>query len=251
MKGSPVLFKDKRVVVTGGTRGIGRAISLHLAGHGAHVTAAYLANDEAAALLKADAANLSGTVETVKADVATADGAMFLMETAAAATGSIDVLVNNAGIIRDCYLPMMSENDWDAVVRGNLYPLFHCCKWGVRKMIAKRCGVIVNLSSISATSGTAGQTNYAAAKGAAISFTRSLSREVGPMGIRVNAVAPGLIETEMIAAMKPDMVERIVKSSSLGRIGRAEEVAGAVAFLASEQASYITGQCLVVDGGIV
>ncbi|WP_243373157.1 3-oxoacyl-ACP reductase FabG [Geotalea sp. SG265] len=244
-------FKDKRIVVTGGTRGIGKAISLNFARQGAHVTAAYLANDQAAELLKEEAAGLPGTIATIKADVATGDGAMALMEAAAAATGSIDVLVNNAGIIRDCYLPMMSENDWDTVVRGNLYPLFHCCKWGVRKMIAKRSGVIVNLSSISALGGTAGQTNYAASKGAAISFTRSLAREVGPMGIRANVVAPGLIETEMIAAMKPDVVERIVKSSSLGRIGRAEEVAGAVAFLASDQASYITGQCLVVDGGIV
>ena len=144
----------------------------------------------------------------------------------------------------------MSDTDWDAVLRGNLYPLFYCCKWGARKMMARRRGVIVNISSISALSGTAGQTNYAASKGAALSFTRSLARELGPMGIRVNAVAPGLIETEMIAAMKPEMMDKVVKSASLGRIGRAEEVAEVVAFLASERASYITGQCLVVDGGI-
>lgn len=243
-------FKDKIVVVTGGTRGIGRAISLHFARHGAHVTAAYLANDAAAAALMEEAFGLPGTISAVKADVATAEGAMALME-AAGNGGTIDILVNNAGIIRDGYLPMMSDEDWDAVLKGNLYPLFHCCKWGVRKMIGNRRGIIVNLSSISALTGTAGQTNYAASKGAAISFTRSLAREVGPMGIRVNAVAPGLIETEMTAAMKPEMVEKIVKSASLGRIGRVEEVAEAVAFLASERASYITGQCLVVDGGIV
>lgn len=244
-------FKDKIVVVTGGTRGIGRAISLHFARHGAQVTAAYLTNDAAAAALMEEAFGLAGTISAVKADVATAEGAMALMEAAAGDGGAIDILVNNAGIIRDGYLPMMSDHDWDAVLRGNLYPLFHCCKWGVRKMIGNRRGIIVNLSSISALTGTAGQTNYAAGKGAAISFTRSLAREVGPMGIRVNAVAPGLIETEMTAAMKPEMVEKIVKSSSLGRIGRVEEVAEAVAFLASERASYITGQCLVVDGGIV
>ncbi len=244
-------FKDKVVVVTGGTRGIGRAVSLRFAEEGARVTAAYLKNDIAAEEIVNAARGLAGEIRTVKTDVSTSEGASALMETAAKETGHIDVLVNNAGIIRDAYLPMMSESDWDDVVKGNLYPLFHCCKWGVRKMIGRRSGVIINISSISAFTGNPGQTNYAASKGAAISFTRSLAREVGPMGVRVNAVAPGLIETEMVAALKQELVEAIIKSSSLRRIGRAEEVAGAVAFLASERASYITGQCLVVDGGIV
>lgn len=242
---------NKSVIVTGGTRGIGRAISLHFARLGAQVTAAYLSNDAAAEKLTKEASSLPGSIATLKANVATSDGARSLVDAACKATGSIDILVNNAGIIKDVYLPMMADTDWDSVLRGNLDPLFHCCKWAVRKMVAKRRGVIINLSSVSALSGTAGQTNYAASKGAALSFTKALAREVGPMGIRVNAVAPGLIETEMISAMKPEMVESIVKKSSLGRIGRAEEVAEVVAFLASERASYITGQCLVVDGGIV
>jgi len=244
-------FKDKVVVVTGGTRGIGRAISLHFARLGAQVSAAYLSNDAAAAQLTLEAAGLTGSISTVRADVASSEGARALMDAASKGSGHIDILVNNAGILRDCYLPMMSDDDWDAVIKGNLYPLFHCCKWGTRKMIAKRRGVIVNLSSVSALTGTAGQTNYAASKGAALSFTRSLAREMGPMGIRVNAVAPGLIETEMTAGMKPDLVAGIIKNASLGRIGRAEEVAEVVAFLASERASYITGQCLVVDGGML
>jgi 3-oxoacyl-[acyl-carrier protein] reductase len=244
-------FKDKIVVVTGGTRGIGRAISLHFARLGARVSAAYLCNGTAAAELTEMAAGLPGSVAALQADVATSEGARALMEAANHSSGRIDILINNAGILRDCYLPMMSDDDWDAVVRGNINPLFHCCKWGVRKMIGRRSGVIVNLSSVSALTGTAGQTNYAASKGAALSFTRSLARELGPMGIRVNAVAPGLIETEMSASMKPDMMANIVKGASLGRIGRAEEVAEVVAFLASERASYITGQCLVVDGGMI
>ena len=244
-------FEDKIVVVTGGTRGIGRTISLRFAREGARVFAAYLKNDDAAAALVAEAAGLAGTITPVKADVSGSEGAITLMEAAAGGTGHLDVLVNNAGIVRDCYLAMMSDADWDAVVKGNLYPLFHCCKWGTRKMIGKRAGAIVNISSISALTGTAGQTNYAATKGGILSFTRSLARELGPMGIRANAVAPGLVETELIATMKPEFVENIVRSTSLGRIGTGEEVAEAVLFLASARASYVTGQSLIVDGGIV
>ncbi|MBT0652389.1 SDR family oxidoreductase [Geomobilimonas luticola] len=244
-------FYGKIVVVTGGTRGIGRAISLHFAREGARVTAAYFADEGAARSLEAETAGLAGSIVTVKADVSTSDGAISVIEAAAKECGHLDVLVNNAGIIRDGFLPMMAEEDWNAVIRTNIDPLFHCCKWGVRKMLGRRKGSIVNLSSVSALTGTAGQTNYAATKGAVISFTKALSREVGSMGIRVNAVAPGLIETEMVAGMKREAVDAILKGAALGRIGRSDEVAEAVAFLASERAAYITGQCLVVDGGIV
>jgi len=243
-------FKDKTVVITGGTRGIGRAVSLHFATEGAIVTAAYLKNDNTAGALVEEAKGLPGEIRVVKADVSCQEGAVAVIE-AAAQHGRIDVLVNNAGIIRDGYLVMMADDDWNAVIRGNLFPLFHCCKWGARKMIGNRGGAIINLSSISGITGTAGQTNYSASKGAVISFTKSLARELGPMGIRVNAVAPGLIETEMIAGMKKELVDNIVKSTSAGRLGRPEEVAEVVAFLASERASYINGQCLIVDGGLL
>ena len=244
-------FKDKIVVVTGGTRGIGRAISLAFARCGAQVFAAYLNNDAAARSLVGEAADLPGSIAVIKADVITAAGAQSVINAASQVAGHIDVLVNNAGIVKDGFLAMMADDDWDDVIRTNLYPLFHCCKWGVRKMLARRRGSIVTISSISGISGAVGQTNYAASKGAAISFTKSLAREVGPMGIRVNAVVAGLIRTGMTEGLKQDIVDRIVKSSSLGRIGTPEEVADAVLFLASERASYITGQSLIVDGGTV
>ena len=244
-------FIDKVVVVTGGTRGIGRAVSLLFAARGARVFAAYCSDDDAAASLTAEAASLPGSIIVIKADVSSSEGAIALIDAAGAASGHLDILVNNAGIIRDGFLAMMAEEDWDAVIRTNLYPLFHCCKWAVRKMLSRRSGAIINISSISAIAGAAGQTNYAASKGAVSGFTKSLARELGGMGIRVNAVAAGLISTDMTASLKQEQVERIVKTSALGRIGQPDEVAEAVAFLASSRAAYITGQCLVVDGGIV
>lgn len=244
-------FKDKIIIVTGGTRGIGRAVSLAFACAGANVYAAYLSNQVSADETMQLAEGLEGTVTAVQADVSSAEGAQRLINQASQLSGHIDVLVNNAGIIRDGWLAMMAEDDWDAVIRTNLYPLFHCCKWGVRKMMSQRSGAIVNISSIVGVTGTAGQSNYAASKGAAISFTKSLAREVGAMGIRVNAVVAGLIDTDMTAGLKQDIVSGILKGAALGRIGRTDEVADAVLFLASQNASYITGQILVVDGGIL
>lgn len=244
-------FEDKIIVVTGGTRGIGRSVSLAFASQGAKVFAAYRQDEAAAVETVSLAQGLPGNITPIMADVSSSEGAQLLINEASRAAGHIDVLVNNAGIIRDGWLAMMAEDDWDAVIRTNLYPLFHCCKWGVRKMMSRRSGSIINISSISGVTGTAGQSNYAASKGAAISFTKSLAREIGAMGIRVNTVVAGLIATDMTAALKQDIVDGIIKGSALGRIGTPDEVADAVLFLASQRASYITGQALVVDGGII
>jgi 3-oxoacyl-[acyl-carrier protein] reductase len=146
---------------------------------------------------------------------------------------------------------LMSDEDWDSLIKANLNSLFYCCKAVIRKMIPERRGKIVNISSISGILGTSGQTNYAATKGGVISFTRSLARELGPFNIHVNTVAPGLIESEVVSKMPKEKVEAIIKSSSLGRMGKPEEVAQVVLFLASDHSNYITGQTIIVDGGIV
>ena len=174
-----------------------------------------------------------------------------MVEETFAQYGKIDILVNNVGLVRDNFLMLMSDEDWDSLLRTNLTGLFYCCRAVIRKMIPQRSGKIINISSISGILGTAGQTNYAATKGGMISFTKSLARELGPFNIHVNAVAPGLIESEVVSRMPKEKLNAIIKSSSLGRIGKPEDVAQAVLFLASDYSNYITGQTIVVDGGII
>ncbi|MGZ3606054.1 MAG: 3-oxoacyl-ACP reductase FabG, partial [Thermodesulfobacteriota bacterium] len=186
-----------------------------------------------------------------KADVTQFDQAKEMIEETFGQYGKIDILVNNIGLVRDNFLMLMSDEDWDSLLRTNLTSLFYCCRAVIRKMIPQRSGKIINISSISGILGTVGQTNYSASKGGMISFTKSLARELGPFNIHVNAVAPGLIESEMVFKMPKEKVEAIIKSSSLGRIGKPEDVAAAVLFLASEHSNYITGQTIVVDGGII
>jgi 3-oxoacyl-[acyl-carrier protein] reductase len=244
-------LKDKVAIVTGGTKGIGRAISLLFAEEGARVVANFSKDVEAAEKLMDEAKSKRLSVGLYKADVTQFEPVKEMVEETFGKYARIDILVNNVGLIRDNFLMLMSDEDWDSLIKTNLNSLFYCCKAVIRKMIAEKRGKIINISSISGILGTSGQTNYAATKGGVISFTRSLARELGPFNIQVNAVAPGLIESEVVSKMPKEKVEAIVKSTSLGRMGKSEEVAQTVLFLASGHSNYITGQTIIVDGGIV
>jgi len=249
--GINMLLRDEVAIVTGGTRGIGKAICLLFAGQGAKVVANFSKDVDAAENLKKEAKSRGLSVGLYRGDVTQFDQVKAMVEETFAQYGKIDILVNNAGLVRDNFLMLMSDEDWESLVRANLTSLFYCCKIVIRKMIPQKKGKIINISSISGILGTPGQANYAATKGGMISFTKSLARELGPFNIHVNAVAPGLIESEVVSKMPKEKVEAIIKSSSLGRVGKPEEVAQAVLFLASEHSNYITGQTRVVDGGIV
>jgi 3-oxoacyl-[acyl-carrier protein] reductase len=246
-----MLLENKVAIVTGGTKGIGRAICLLLAEGGARVIANFSKDVDAAEELMTEAKTKRLNIGLFKADITQFDQVKEMVEETFAQYGKIDILVNNVGLVRDNFLMLMSDEDWDSLLKTNLTSLFYCCKTVIRKMIPQRKGKIINISSISGILGTSAQTNYAATKGGMISFTKSLARELGPFNIHVNAVAPGLIESEVVSKMPKEKVEAIIKSSSLGRIGKPEEVAKAVLFLASEHSDYITGQTIVVDGGII
>lgn len=244
-------LKDQVAIVTGGTKGIGKAVCLLFAEQGAKVVANFSKDVNAAEDLKKEARSRDLSLGLFKADVTQLDQVKEMIEETFAQYGKIDILVNNVGLVRDNFLMLMSDEDWDSLLRTNLTSLFYCCRMVIRKMIPQRKGKIINISSISGMMGTPGQANYAATKGGMISFTKSLARELGSFNIHVNAVAPGLIESEVVSKMPQEKVGAIIKSSSLGRIGKPQEVARAVLFLASDQSDYITGQTIVVDGGIV
>ena len=240
----------KIALVTGSSRGIGRAIALELARQGCKVVVNYRANASAAGAVVEEIRGQGGEALAVGADVSDFDQARQLVEATLEAYGTVDILVNNAGIARDTLLMRMSEQDWDAVIDTNLKGAFNCIKAVQRTMLRKRSGRIINVGSVVGITGNAGQANYAAAKAGLIGLTKALGKELGSRNITVNLVAPGFIQTDMTADLSEKIVEQAVALIPLGSMGQPEDVASAVAFLASESASYITGQVLCIDGGL-
>ena len=243
-------FSGKTAVVTGGSRGIGRAVCLELAKGGANVVLCYAGNEAAANDTVAACEALGVKALAVRCNVAEAGEVKALMDAAVQAFGRIDILVNNAGITRDGLLMMMKDEDFDAVINANLKGTFLCMKAVSRLMMRQRYGRIVNLSSVVGLRGNAGQVNYAASKAGVIGMTKSLAKELATRGVTVNAVAPGFIETDMTAAMPEAAKTATLASIPVARLGAPEDVAKAVAFLASDDAAYITGQVVRVDGGM-
>jgi 3-oxoacyl-[acyl-carrier protein] reductase len=234
-------LEGRSALVTGGSRGIGRAIAEELARAGASVIVGYRSGaDEAEEVASA----IGG--RAVQADVSLDEEARRLVEEA----GELDLLVNNAGVTRDGLLARMPDEDWETVLRTNLYGAFHTCRAAARGMMRRRRGSIVNITSVVGIHGNPGQSNYAASKGGLIGFTKALARELAPRGVRANAVAPGYIDTALTGVLPEEVTAAILTNTPLGRLGEPHDVAGAVRFLCSDEASFITGEVLLVDGGL-
>ena len=240
-------LEGRLALVTGGSRGIGAAVCAELAGAGAEVVVNYTANAEAA---EAVAGSLEGRGHAVKGDVSTPEGATALVDEVESGIGPIAILVNNAGITRDNLIMKLAEEDWREVIDTNLGGAFFTSRAVARPMLKRREGSIVNMSSVVGVHGNAGQTNYAASKAGLIGLTKSLAKELGGRGIRVNAVAPGYISTELTDALPEPAREAILNATPLGRLGTPRDVAAAVRFLVSDAGAFITGHVLAVDGGL-
>jgi len=241
---------DRVAIVTGASRGIGRAIALALGQRGAKVVVNYVHSAEAAGAVVEELVRLGTDALAVQADVSTQAGASSLVKACLDQYSTVDILVNNAGIARDQLSMRLKEEDWDAVLATDLKSAFLCAKAVQRTMLRKRWGRIISIGSVVGLTGNVGQANYAAAKAGLVGLTKTLARELGPRGITVNVVAPGFVETDMTAALDETLVSQARERIPLDRLGSPDDVAAAVAFLASDKAAYITGQVLCVDGGL-
>jgi len=243
-------FEGRVAIVTGGSRGIGRSIVHELASRGATVAFSYTKNKEMADQVVSELSSAGKRAVAFQADVTDFDAAEAMVKSIKSDFGSVDYLVNNAGITRDKLIMMMSQDDWNAVIDTNLRGVFNVTKHAVSLMVRQRRGSILNIASISGVVGMAGQTNYSASKAGLIGFTKALAKEVGRRNITVNALALGLIETDMTATLPEEYKQKMLEQIPLGRYGTVEEVARVAAFLLSDDAKYITGQVIQADGGL-
>lgn len=244
------MLKGKNAIVTGGSRGIGKAIALELAQNGANIIINYTSNKEAAEKTVKEIQQLGVKALAICCDVRDADAIKKMIDRIEEDFDTIDILVNNAGITRDNLLLRMKEEEWQQVMDVNLKGVFLCTKAVIRKMIKQKQGRIINISSVVGVIGNAGQANYSASKAGVIGFTKSIAREVSTKGINVNAVAPGFIDTDMTAILSEDIKENLLNNIPLKRFGKPEDVANLVVFLSSDKSNYITGEVINVDGGM-
>ncbi|MBC7765637.1 MAG: 3-oxoacyl-[acyl-carrier-protein] reductase [Hyphomonadaceae bacterium] len=245
------MLKGTTSIVTGGARGIGKGIATKLAKMGSNIVLNYRSSDDEAIALKTALEAFGVTVLLHKGDISVQEDAKALIEAAMQAFGRIDVLVNNAGITKDGLIMRMSVDDFDTVINVNLKGAFLCTRFATTPMLKQKSGKIINISSVVGISGNAGQANYAASKAGLIGLTKSVAKELGGKNITVNAVAPGFIETDMTDKLSEKTKEALVERISLKRLGTVEDIANIVGFLASNEANYITGQVIAVDGGLV
>lgn len=245
------MLNGKIAVVTGASRGIGKAIAKKFASLGATVVINYNGSEQKADEVKREIIAEGGRAEIIQCNVADFEACEEFFKAVIEQFGRIDILVNNAGITKDGLMMRMSEEEFSGVIDVNLKGTFHCIRFASRQMMKQRCGRIINMSSVVGISGNAGQVNYAASKAGVIGMTKSAAKELASRGITVNAIAPGFIETDMTSVLSEKVKEETLKQIPLGRLGRAEDIAAAAAFLASDEAGYITGQVLAVDGGMI
>lgn len=243
-------MKKKTAIISGATRGIGRAIAVKLAQEGADISFNFLRSQKEAEMLETEIKKLNVGVKSYQVDIKDYDAVKSWVDDTRESFGGIDIVVNNAGVTRDKALALMDPDDWHEVINTNLDGTFNLTRAAIISLMKQKSGVIVNISSVSGITGLPRQTNYSASKAGMLGFTRSLAKEVASYNIRVNAVAPGFIETDMIGILKDDHKNKIIEQIPLRRFGKAEEVADLVKFLVSEDARYMTGQTLVIDGGL-